>query len=101
MVVCIVITEPDGITTLVELVGMPPHQLPDTFQSPEAPPTHCPAGLTVTRIAAEVELQPPELTVLLNQVFCVRPVGEMFWAVHAHATAANPLLALVVLLSHE
>ena len=36
-----VIVTPEGISTSVELVGTPGHQLPATSQIPEGPPIHC------------------------------------------------------------
>ena len=38
---------PDGIVTLEEDVGAPPHQLPDELQLPEVPPIQVPVALTV------------------------------------------------------
>lgn len=39
---------PDGMTTLVVLVGMPPHQLPGVFQSELLIPRHVPGAAIVT-----------------------------------------------------
>ncbi len=119
-VICTVV--PVGITTSVDAVGTPPHQLVAVSQLPEAPPIHCvvitwlsavlvlPAKLAVALNSAVMECVPlvnDEITMLpcplaFNTVEVPRVVApSLKVTVPSEATAVPPLLTVAVRVTGE